>query len=471
MRIIAIVTASLFFFINTLPIYSQTLENESIENGGEYLIKRNDANNPCISSKEYEILDKQCAENRKLLGLDNIEKNISSVLLNWPLRAKSGFNDCSYYIITAYVDQDFAAGAIKDYYCGNNTYDTHKGTDIASWPFPFYKMDNSQVEVISAAAGTIINKSDGYFDRNCSSNSLTANFVVIQHSDGSCALYWHLKSGSVTSKAIGQNVAVGEYLGVVGSSGSSSGPHLHFEIWAGGTSATYNDPFSGSCNSLNANSWWATQKPHSEPSVIKASVHITDAVIPDCDTTETPNESTIYHIPFQGPGLPAGKAKFYIFIRDQVSGTTINLSILNPGVTTFDSWTYNCTHDYNGSYWTWTKALPTLPGRYTFQATYNGTTCSQSFDILPTYEIMDNSTIETYKVFPNPSNGVFTVENKDNIKNKLTFEIYNVLGNSVFQSEILKNKSEQETNLQKGIYIYQIKEKKLIISSGKIIIE
>jgi hypothetical protein len=301
---------------------------------------------------------------------------------------------------------------------------------------------------------------------------MTANFVVIQHIDGSCALYWHMKSGSVTSKAVGQTVAVGEYLGVIGSSGSSSGPHLHFEIWSGGTSSTYNDPFSGSCNSLNVNSWWTLQKPYSESSVIKTSVHITDAVIPHCDTTETPNESTTYHIPFQGPGLPAGKAKFYIFIRDQVSGTTINLSILNPGGTTFDSWTYNCTHDYNGSYWTWTKSLPTTPGRYIFQATYNGTTCSQSFDILPTYAIIDNSALEAYKVFPNPSNGVFTVETstRNDTKSNSDIEIFNVFGEKVFQHIIYIKNSEINTNLQSGVYFYQIKDKNLIISSGKLII-
>ena len=206
------------------------------------------------------------------------------------------------------------------------------------------------MEVIAAAAGTIIDKADGNFDRNCSSNSMTANYVIVQHDDGSYALYWHMKSGSITTKAIGQTVLTGEYLGVVGSSGSSSGPHLHFEVWTGSTSATYKDPFSGTCNTLNANSWWQTQKPYTEPAVIKASVHTTDAIIPACDTTETPNESTTYQLPFQGQGLPAGMAKFYIFLRDAVAGTVVNLSILNPGGTTFNSWTFNCNNNYNFSW-------------------------------------------------------------------------------------------------------------------------
>jgi len=40
----------------------------------------------------------------------------------------------------------------------SNTYDGHHGTDIAIWPYSFYKMDNNQIEVIAAAAGTITQK-------------------------------------------------------------------------------------------------------------------------------------------------------------------------------------------------------------------------------------------------------------------------------------------------------------------------
>jgi murein DD-endopeptidase MepM/ murein hydrolase activator NlpD len=248
----------------------------------------NDTDHPCITPQQYEMIDRQVAENLKLLKLDIVEhKDALTTSLSWPLQAAAGFTDCSYYIVTAYVDENLSAGSIGDYNCGTNTYDTHKGTDICSWPFPFYKMDHSQVEVIAAAPGTIIAKDDFHFDRHCASSTDTANYVIIQHADGSCALYWHMKSGSVTSKSIGQSVVTGEYLGVVGSSGSSSGPHLHFEVWTTTVSSSYNDPYFGTCNVLNGSSWWVSQKPYTEPAILKASVHTTDAVIPGCDTTET----------------------------------------------------------------------------------------------------------------------------------------------------------------------------------------
>ncbi|HRH58513.1 MAG TPA: peptidoglycan DD-metalloendopeptidase family protein, partial [Chitinophagales bacterium] len=362
---------------------AQNKVDASFPTGGEYIYKENNKLNPCISAQEYLQIENEIANNNRLLGINiHAQNRIMTTLLNWPLKAATGFTDCGFHFIGAYVDQNTATTSITDFSCGSNTYDGHRGTDIAIFPYGFYKMDNNQVEVVAAAAGTIIAKADGNFDRNCSSNSLTANSIIIQHADGSEALYWHMKKNSVTSKTVGQTVVAGEYLGIVGSSGSSSGPHLHFEVWAGSTNATRQDPYSGACNTLNANSWWITQKPAIDPAVLKVSTNTTDLVMPGCPTTETPNENTSFTIPFQGAGLPAGYAKFYIFLRDATVGSTIDLKILNPNGTTFTSWTYSPTTFYKASYWGWSKLLPTIAGTYKFQATYNGITCFQNFNIV-----------------------------------------------------------------------------------------
>lgn len=361
----------MLLYIFQTALIAQTINIGSACNEGELYVGQNDPAKPCISDAEYALIEKRCADNLAMLTAINKVENSLPVALYWPLKAAVGFTDCSFYYISAYVDQNTSTGVISDYNCGTRTYDGHRGTDIAIGPFGFYKMDNSQVEVVAAAAGMIVDKSDGNFDRNCASNNLTANYVVIQHADGSRALYWHMKKNAVTLKAIGQSVAIGEYLGVVGSSGSSSGPHLHFEVWTGSTNATRNDPFAGSCNTLNAASWWAVQKPYSEPAIIKASVHTTDFVAPGCPNTETPNESTCYALPFQGPGLPANAAKFYVFMRNETPGLVGNMSILKPDGSTFNSWSFTSTTAYNFSYKGYTKTLPVQPGTYTFQSTYN----------------------------------------------------------------------------------------------------
>jgi murein DD-endopeptidase MepM/ murein hydrolase activator NlpD len=102
-------------------------------------------------------------------------------------------------------------------------------------------MDNNEVAVIAAAPGAIVLKQDGNFDRSCGFNANPWNGVIIQHADGSRAWYVHMKKSSVTAKPVGATVASGEYLGIVGSSGSSSGPHLHFELHDAGNQVI--DPY------------------------------------------------------------------------------------------------------------------------------------------------------------------------------------------------------------------------------------
>jgi LysM repeat protein len=72
----------------------------------------------------------------------------------------------------------------------------------------------------SAAGKVIVAKTGGY-------NGGYGNYIVIQHDNGMQTIYAHLLSVGVSS---GSQVAQGEFIGKMGSSGNSSGTHLHFEI-------------------------------------------------------------------------------------------------------------------------------------------------------------------------------------------------------------------------------------------------
>ncbi len=54
--------------------------------------------------------------------------------------------------------------------------------------------------------------------------------VVVRHTDGRYSQYAHLSAISVKS---GQQVGVGQRIGRSGSTGNSTGPHLHFEVRTG----------------------------------------------------------------------------------------------------------------------------------------------------------------------------------------------------------------------------------------------
>lgn len=58
------------------------------------------------------------------------------------------------------------------------------------------------------------------------------NQVLLQHPDGTQTRYGHLSRIGVT---VGQTVVAGQVVGAVGSTGVSTGPHLHFEVILGGT--------------------------------------------------------------------------------------------------------------------------------------------------------------------------------------------------------------------------------------------
>jgi murein DD-endopeptidase MepM/ murein hydrolase activator NlpD len=57
------------------------------------------------------------------------------------------------------------------------------------------------------------------------------NYVLLDHGGGTATLYCHLAEADVDD---GQPVVAGQRIGSVGSSGFSTGPHLHFEVHLGG---------------------------------------------------------------------------------------------------------------------------------------------------------------------------------------------------------------------------------------------
>ena len=143
-----------------------------------------------------------------------------------------------------YVDGDPGPGW-RDHACGRLSYDGHDGTDFR---LPDYRMMDKGVPVLAAAAGTVLRVRDGMEDVNANvvgrdkvMNVGAGNAVIIDHGDGWQTSYLHMRRGSV-AVAPGQRVEAGQTLGLVGLSGLTEFPHVHFGVRHNGAVV---DPFVG----------------------------------------------------------------------------------------------------------------------------------------------------------------------------------------------------------------------------------
>lgn len=83
---------------------------------------------------------------------------------------------------------------------------------------------NTSAKIVAAAAGEVIkagDTGDGY-----------GNCVIIKHSNGYFTLYGHMAPGSLQVSE-GDNVKQGQQIGTMGTTGNSTGNHLHFEVRTG----------------------------------------------------------------------------------------------------------------------------------------------------------------------------------------------------------------------------------------------
>lgn len=107
-------------------------------------------------------------------------------------------------------------GNITTYFGEARGYGYHKGIDLDGF-------GSYGAPIAAAASGTVMvaawdDWGLGYH-------------VVIEHDDGSRTVYGHLSEIWVSA---GQYVSQGEAVGALGSTGYSTGAHLHFELWIGG---------------------------------------------------------------------------------------------------------------------------------------------------------------------------------------------------------------------------------------------
>lgn len=421
------------YLLLTAIIYSSLYVFGQIEPvGGEVVIKPVD----CISDKERDSIFELANQNAIRLSLNSNAANSKTLIVafDWPLKKDTSLTDPGYYSISNYVDQNTATTSKGDYNCGSITYDGHKGTDIVTWPFGYDKMNNNLVRVVAAEAGTITYWHDGEFDQNCTSNSNPANAIIVQHVDGSIALYWHMKKNSLTVKGVGSSVAKGEFLGIVGSSGSSTDPHLHFEVYTTASKTNLIDPFAGACNLLNGTtSWWASQLPYFDAKLDKI---MTGTAIPVIKWGCPANGSVSYEKKIFAPGETVYFSSFYHLERK--NGST-SFKVYRPNGTIWQTFSHVAGQDYNyTTLWCWNYTLPSNApaGKWKFEAIFNSQVVTCYFNVGTTTSIYSTVTGSGLSIYPNPAEGELFVSLSDDQKFEGIISVIDLFGRQILSEKI-----------------------------------
>lgn len=394
---------------------------------------------------------------------DNLKKPGAGGYI-WPVKAGNNLREFNFWGISNFVDHDSLSPGLLDYNGGNRTYNNHQGTDIFTWPFPWFKMDSSLVEIAAAADGIIIAKRDGNFDRSCAMNGNQWNAVYVRNFDGNTVWYGHMKSGSLTEKEVGDTVFAGDFLGIVGSSGSSTGPHLHLEIH----DADWNliDPWMGPDNPSISESLWANQKPYYDSKVNRISTARKRPDFPGCSFIESPNESN---------GFAQGDTVYFItYYSDQLRNQVSNYTITTPENSIWTSWSNSLTSAdfYAASWWGWYFIFPenSPVGNWKFSVEYENVIYTHDFRInnsaVTVKEISGSSgSFELGQNYPNPFNPTTAIEYSLGGQ-ELRFvllKVYNLLGQ---EAATLINEKQMPgrykvtfdaSGLSSGVYCYTLR--------------
>lgn len=110
----------------------------------------------------------------------------------------------------------------------------HNGVDLVSNTKADGTGDNTTDYIIAFAGGYVL----GVLNTCAGKTPSTGNYVKIMHDGGETTVYYHMAKGTVKVKA-GDTVRAGDVLGYMGSTGNSTGAHLHFGIMVDGE---YVDP-------------------------------------------------------------------------------------------------------------------------------------------------------------------------------------------------------------------------------------
>lgn len=188
--------------------------------------------------------------------------------------------------VPAFVDLDTDPGTFRDYNCGKRSFDEHDGTDIYARSF---REQEIGVPVFAALDGVVTAVSNEEPDMNTTNPDVDPNFINIDHGNGLTTQYVHLKRHSAQVQ-VGDRVVAGQQIALIGSSGKSTAPHIHFGVRYNGRIV---EPMAGPCRP--GVSGYLFQPPAAPaPQLIGAAVSTASFANSPVPYDNTPRSSTFY---------------------------------------------------------------------------------------------------------------------------------------------------------------------------------
>ncbi len=411
-------------------------------------------NHQCITEYQHQELIAFIKHKREELKLSkNIISKVSiqdTQKFIWPVKKVESRKEFQIYGVSNYVDHDTVfkinqVSSLKDYNCGKKTYDVenynHSGTDIFLYPFTWKLLEEEAADAVAAKDGILYGKIDGNFDKNCSfCTNCTWNAVVIYHEDDDTySIYGHLKSGSLTTLEDFESIKKGDYVGKVGSSGVSTGPHLHFEVLDADLNVI--DPFLGNCNERITESLWENQRPYILPTINTIKTSTAPSIFGNCpDDVEESFEEKVFE--------PGDQFYVTIFLTDQIKSTLLNVKIINPSGKVIANVNRTLTDNFITSYWYWQFKFGTndAEGEYTARASYQGQTLDHLFSLKTPTSINEN----------NDENGISITNNVLLNEEKINVKIFDTSGKLIIDKLISGNLDLNYLSV--GFYILQIED-------------